>query len=64
MILGHKAFRESVLIPLQNDSTPESSIPRPNPMNVSNLAKIQDLEQQIARYELFPSPFPQKGGTY
>ncbi|KAF6221195.1 hypothetical protein HO133_002050 [Letharia lupina] len=35
----------------RNDSTPEPSLPRPNPMNVSNLAKIQDLEQQIARLQ-------------
>ncbi|CAF9930677.1 MAG: hypothetical protein ALECFALPRED_004703 [Alectoria fallacina] len=35
----------------RNDSTPEPSLPKPNPMNVSNLAKIQDLEQQIARLQ-------------
>lgn len=35
----------------RNDSTSEPSLPKPNPMNVSNLAKIQDLEQQIARLQ-------------
>ncbi|KAL9065307.1 MAG: hypothetical protein Q9161_008336 [Pseudevernia consocians] len=35
----------------RNDSTPEPSLPKPNPMNTSNLAKIQDLEQQIARLQ-------------
>ena len=39
----------TLLIFLQNDSTPLPSVPKPNPKNLSNLAKIQELEQQIAR---------------
>ncbi|SLM36694.1 mis12-mtw1 family protein [Lasallia pustulata] len=33
----------------REDSVPDPQPPQPNPKNISNLAKIQDLEQQIAR---------------
>ncbi|KAL6715440.1 hypothetical protein ACLMJK_006401 [Lecanora helva] len=33
----------------RNESTPPPSLPKPNPKNLSNEAKIKDLEQQIAR---------------
>ncbi|MCJ1381849.1 hypothetical protein MMC17_004961 [Xylographa soralifera] len=33
------------------DATPNSQPPKPNPKNLANLAKIQDLEQQIERLQ-------------
>ena len=33
----------------RKESTPPPAAPKANPKNLSNLAKIQDLEQQIAR---------------
>lgn len=40
---------QNALTIAQKDSTPPRQPPVPNPKNMSNIAKIQDLEQQIAR---------------
>lgn len=52
MIKSSNKPQNQTLMSLQNESTPPPSLPKPNPKNASNIAKIQDLEQQIARYVL------------
>lgn len=51
-VCGHGNLEsiEEMLMLVKNESSPPPSLPRANPKNLSNQAKIQDLEKQIARY--------------